>query len=255
MQIFVQQFQLEDRLRTVFRNPEFRPANLILTLRHGDWWWWEREAPIALDPGRSGQAKPPGEGDPWKAATDDWDRDSWGVALRHVQGLKSLTLELETATPKKGELEAIVKRLERLTWEMADWARMVLDAKAKRVWGWTGVNRYVENERREEEERYQRPLPEGQLLPRSMRVRPAPGLRRGRRVFVQNGVVQGETGARNGTGAEEQADAPKLEFFVVELVWKRREGTLEERSEAKEKSIFSYLPPSEPSVESSGNDG
>lgn len=113
LRIFPQFFWLEDTnsdyhfwdLAT--RTPYLRSVeHLRLTLRRGDWWYWERNAPLRINPFRGGDMMREDmqipDGNP------PFNPRSWGRALKHLPKLKTLRIDFETSEDKREELEAIV---------------------------------------------------------------------------------------------------------------------------------------------------
>ena len=183
VRIFAQQYLLEGALRSgVLAHPLFRPARLILCLRHGDWWHWEHGAPLALD----AQARDrPRAGRPAAAPDDAFHPSSWGAAVGDIGSLRTFELELETVRAKQQELDAIVARAKGWVFASADPAtravegRLVCDAAATRTSSWEGIDRFYE--------------------------------------------LEGRTPA-----ADEGKEYTKLEYYVVNMLWKRKatEATL-----------------------------
>lgn len=136
--IFAQQYWLEagdrgfggfTRLWTVMC-----PINLKITIRHTDWWCWEIDAPLALDPKRAGRPSAQKHSRP----CDPFEPGSWGSAFRRIRGLRCLQLELETVESKKTELDAIVGRANEWQFPLGDDHILIPDqSKIKRT-GWIG---------------------------------------------------------------------------------------------------------------------
>lgn len=88
---FTQMYWLErgDNLRMLMAEPNFRPAELTITIRYSDWWWWESNAPLRMD-------------------------DSWLRRFKGNPGLRRLRVEYETLNWKKDEMMRIVERNKKL---------------------------------------------------------------------------------------------------------------------------------------------
>ncbi|KAL2047036.1 hypothetical protein N7G274_001054 [Stereocaulon virgatum] len=108
------------------------PTHLKLTIRHSDWYWWENEEEIALDPKKSGI--PSG----YSNASDTFAPMSWGSELQKMEGLKVFQLELETVEMKKDELDAIVARAPGWQFPLHGDQIMVLDERKTQRTGWLG---------------------------------------------------------------------------------------------------------------------
>ncbi|KAH8602045.1 hypothetical protein B0O99DRAFT_491499, partial [Bisporella sp. PMI_857] len=80
-----------------------------ITVRRGDWWYNEHNAPLGINPARE-------DGEPLLMRRDmgnwaevEWSERSWGSAFRQMASLKELELELETSEDKVPELKKIVE--------------------------------------------------------------------------------------------------------------------------------------------------
>ena len=137
LHLFTQQFWLEDsswgrRVRYLALSQHLR--HLKITIRHSDWWWWERSAPLVLDAKQQGTT-----GSTHSTAADGFHPKSWGYQFSVLKGLKTFELELETVEGKRKELDDIVIRAADWRFPLADGNLLVLSpAKTKRT-GWHGV--------------------------------------------------------------------------------------------------------------------
>ena len=122
LRIFTQQFWLE--------SPQWRfeaqrwsrsltdLQTLIITLRHSDWWFWERHEPLGIDPERSARARPMIKRDKTRIPNGDdlldfnANRIKWRDGISCFENLQRFELELETREGKRGELDTIVKEAE-----------------------------------------------------------------------------------------------------------------------------------------------
>ena len=110
------------------------PTHLKITLRHSDWWWWEYEAPLALEPKYRGMPRPNAISQP----SEPFKEGSWGGAFQKISGLETFVLELETVEKKKGELDAIVSRAPGWRFALHDGQVLVLDESKTTRTGWLG---------------------------------------------------------------------------------------------------------------------
>ncbi|KAI0447747.1 hypothetical protein F4803DRAFT_497353 [Xylaria telfairii] len=115
VRLFTQQFWLEDTFPQLVNDPAWfaNIEHLRITLRRGDWWEWEKEATLRINPFR---------GNCYHVHTVDLMRrdmsaetgnvefanGAWGSAFSQMSKLKSLTIDFETAENKRSEMEAIV---------------------------------------------------------------------------------------------------------------------------------------------------
>lgn len=133
--LFTQQTWLEGSFRQftdLWRSAT--PTHLKITLRHSDWWWWEHEAPLALEPKHRGIPRPNAISQP----SDPFVGGSWGSAFHEISGLETFELELETVEKKKGELDAIVSRAPGWQFPLHDGKVLVLDESRTTRTGWLG---------------------------------------------------------------------------------------------------------------------
>ncbi|KAI4086628.1 MAG: hypothetical protein LQ344_007404 [Seirophora lacunosa] len=133
--IFAQQYWLEQSFAgfTQFWNISC-PTHLKITIRHTDWWWWEDQAPLALDPKREDRPLAHIHSSP----SDPFEPQSWGAQFRKIRGLQNLQLELETVKSKRSELDAIIARAPGWRFALGDDKTLVLDESKTQRRGWVG---------------------------------------------------------------------------------------------------------------------
>ena len=118
--LFTQLFWLEDGRFFQLTKEAFMQGieKLKITIRRGDWWWNERNAPLGINPQR-------GNGDAAQMQRDweserqgqliTWRKDKWGCAFGNMAALKELEMEFETSEDKAVELQRIVEKAK--TWK------------------------------------------------------------------------------------------------------------------------------------------
>ncbi|MCJ1452107.1 hypothetical protein MMC28_002448 [Mycoblastus sanguinarius] len=120
--------------------------NLKITLRHSDWWWWERSEPLKLDAKQCDTASPIVH----STASDEFYDNSWGHHFYFFNGLKKFELELETVELKRSGLDEIVFRAKDWQFPLGDGKLLVLNPTKTKRRGWTGVKlpsgRHVPND-------------------------------------------------------------------------------------------------------------
>ncbi|KAH7877114.1 uncharacterized protein C8R40DRAFT_1068316 [Lentinula edodes] len=87
---FTQQYYLEGDFPEICKLPSMRPRSLKITLRHGDWWWWEDNHPLHLN-------------------------DVWSTGSDYSTRLEEVILELETMERDKEQIYAIAERIKKYT--------------------------------------------------------------------------------------------------------------------------------------------
>ncbi|KAL8947286.1 MAG: hypothetical protein Q9222_006414 [Ikaeria aurantiellina] len=111
-----------------------QPTRLLITIRHTDWWWWEVEAPLALDPKQEGRPS----SEKHSRALGPFEPESWGSEFRKIEGLERFELELETVESKRHELDAIVDRAKGWKFFLGDGHVLLLNRSKTRRAGWVG---------------------------------------------------------------------------------------------------------------------
>ncbi|EPS26111.1 hypothetical protein PDE_01047 [Penicillium oxalicum 114-2] len=91
------------------------PRTLTITLRHTDWWFWENDQPLGIDPFRVGRTifsrppSPPAEMSPDSRPSFPMKRP-WGEQFVTMPSLEELTIEFETVMRKRDQLDDIIQR-------------------------------------------------------------------------------------------------------------------------------------------------
>ncbi|KAI1172808.1 hypothetical protein F4777DRAFT_560223 [Nemania sp. FL0916] len=117
VRLFTQQFWLEDTFESFVCTDYWFPnlEHLRITLRRSDWWNWEQNATLKINPFRRGNCQHNQIVDVMRrdiASTDDgsieFEPRSWGTAFSRMPTLKTLTIDFETSEDKRDQMEAIV---------------------------------------------------------------------------------------------------------------------------------------------------
>ncbi|KAJ5561981.1 hypothetical protein N7535_003556 [Penicillium sp. DV-2018c] len=152
LHLFTQQYFLEDRRwssiwdgirigddgRKLRGECRIAPKKMTITLRHTDWWFWEDNEPLGIDPFRSGRTR---AGEMGTASNPHNDSSPWGTQFDTFPCLNELVIEFETVMRKKDQLDDIVQRA--LDWKFPLQPEknlyLVADAKSKSVYTWVGA--------------------------------------------------------------------------------------------------------------------
>ncbi|KAJ5494347.1 hypothetical protein N7463_010434 [Penicillium fimorum] len=114
------------------------PKKMTITLRHTDWWFWENNDPLGIDPFRPGRTRAAQMGE---AVSPEDAARSWGNRFSSIPCLEELVIEFETIMRKKDQLDAIIQQA--LEWKFPMQADnglyLVADHKSKSVYTWAGA--------------------------------------------------------------------------------------------------------------------
>ncbi|KAI0966344.1 hypothetical protein F4678DRAFT_299904 [Xylaria arbuscula] len=113
--LFIQQFWLEDKFLHFVQTDNWfaNLEHLRFTLRASDWWDWEQNAALRINPFRgnccSGHTIGLMQRD-MSAETGniEFGEEAWGRAFTHMPRLKTLTIDFETSEEKRHEMGAII---------------------------------------------------------------------------------------------------------------------------------------------------
>lgn len=91
LRVFAQMFKLEegDPLADLISTPGLRFRRLKITIRHTDWWYWERDSPLSINGGK------------WLQKMSEVLPDT----------VREVVLELESLERKKGQVDAIAAQM------------------------------------------------------------------------------------------------------------------------------------------------
>ncbi|OQE38059.1 hypothetical protein PENCOP_c009G03078 [Penicillium coprophilum] len=152
LHLFIQQYFLEDNNWSQIWNgliigsnepslPEecrIAPKKITITLRHTDWWFWENNDPLGIDPFRPGRTHAAQMGE--AVSADDAAR-SWGNRFSSIPCLEELVIEFETIMRKRDQLDAILQSA--LEWKFPVQADkglyLTADPKSKSAYTWVGA--------------------------------------------------------------------------------------------------------------------
>ncbi|KAJ5158767.1 uncharacterized protein N7500_008418 [Penicillium coprophilum] len=151
LHLFTQQYFLEDNDWSQIWNgliissngpglPECRiaPKKITITLRHTDWWFWENNDPLGIDPFRPGRTHAAQMGE--AVSADDAAR-AWGNRFSSIPCLEELVIEFETIMRKRDQLDSIL--LSALEWKFPVQADkglyLISDPKSKSAYTWVGA--------------------------------------------------------------------------------------------------------------------
>lgn len=118
LHLYTQQYWLEGGFENLAHRPYMQGIEkLRITMRSGDWWFCERNAPLVLDPQASTLHKAPlpmdelGEAGPWHEG-------GWANGVQRMAGLNELVMEFTTFGYKEAELGGIIRRAQRWRFDM-----------------------------------------------------------------------------------------------------------------------------------------
>ncbi len=146
--LFTQSFWLEQAFPKLCKAQFMQGIEKVkITVRRCDWWWNERNHPLAIN-------APRGTADPLQMSRDiltakgggvvPWNMDGWGGAFAHLSSLKELEMELETSDDKKDELVAIVNWAKNWKFPFRDGKVLSTQGvKSKSLWAWNGPLKFT----------------------------------------------------------------------------------------------------------------
>ncbi|KAI1267642.1 hypothetical protein F5Y18DRAFT_307331 [Xylariaceae sp. FL1019] len=112
MRLYMQQFYLEDtRLEQLMRFSNLE--QLRITIRRTDWWNWESNASLRINPWRGNSQNVRNVAYMHQAMANPTDfpnfaKDAWGTAFAKFPKLKSLTMDFEATQDERSEMDVIV---------------------------------------------------------------------------------------------------------------------------------------------------
>ncbi|KAJ5490130.1 hypothetical protein N7453_010955 [Penicillium expansum] len=210
LHLFTQQFFLEDNQSHIWDGLKIgddghnlrgecriAPKKMTITLRHTDWWHWENNEPLEIDPFRPGRTR---AADMGQVVSPPAAARSWGNQFSSLPCLEELVIEFETIIRKRDQLDAIIQQA--FEWKFPMQADkglyLVADPKSKSAYTWSGA--------KEAELKGQRAEP----------VPAAPAL-----VPFDHQSSSGTNGEIK-IGNNSQFDSNTEKFYVVFLTWRKQ---------------------------------
>ena len=114
------------------------PKKITITLRHTDWWHWENNERLGIDPFRNGRTFAAEMGAPVPPSREE---RAWGNEFKLIPSLEELVIEFETVMRKKDQLDVILERA--LEWKFPlhpkNCLYLVAEPQSKRAYTWIGA--------------------------------------------------------------------------------------------------------------------
>ncbi|KAI0523865.1 hypothetical protein F5B22DRAFT_421224 [Xylaria bambusicola] len=115
VRLFIQQYWLEDRLLHLVLSDNWfaNLEHLRITLRRGDWWDWESNATLRINPFKGNcchahTIRLMHQDMATENGNVEFSVGAWGRAFSHMSKLKTLTIDFETSEDKREEMETLV---------------------------------------------------------------------------------------------------------------------------------------------------
>ncbi|KAI3329795.1 hypothetical protein F4824DRAFT_372239 [Ustulina deusta] len=115
VRLFIQQYWLEDKLLQFVHTDNWfaNLEHLRITLRRSDWWDWERNETLRINPFRGNCCHVHTIGSMYhdmstETGNVEFAAGAWGRVFSHMSKLKTLTIDFETSEDKRDEMEALV---------------------------------------------------------------------------------------------------------------------------------------------------
>ncbi|KAF3403605.1 hypothetical protein F1880_009516 [Penicillium rolfsii] len=207
------------------------PKKMTITLRHTDWWFWENNEALGIDPFRLGRTRAHEmchhqhvHQHQRNGQLTLQDKRAWGNQFIHIPSLENLTIEFETIMRKRDQLDAIIDQA--LTWKFPlqpeESVYLVAEPSSRSAWTWVGAK---------EENLMRQPQTEER---RAMDEAIASGSDLGSAAEKKEGQEKGTATAipvlrlfdakrRDDAGpGQAGVESDTEEFYVVFLTWKRQ---------------------------------
>ncbi|OOQ91439.1 hypothetical protein PEBR_00660 [Penicillium brasilianum] len=200
------------------------PRKLTLTFRHTDWWFWENNDPLGIDPFRPGRTRAHEMGRPIHCSRAHEANRAWGNQFTLLPSLEELVIEFETIMRKRDQLDAIVQWA--LSWKfpvnLEKSLYLVAEPASRSAYSWVGAKEG--DLKRQPIERAVVPnphvIPEEAVVSEEVVVPTVPVLRPFDPQATQGAGASGGVAATSGGQAGENSNTE--EFYVVFLTWKRQ---------------------------------
>jgi hypothetical protein len=133
--LFTQQFWLEGSLQDVCRLPVIQTIEkMTITLRRGDWWFWEDANTLGINPQRGDANAHLMRADWGREAAGHvipWHENAWGCSFQYLENLQELEMEFETTVYEEKQLQEIVEHAKMWRFPMGE--AKVLSAGRQKV--------------------------------------------------------------------------------------------------------------------------
>ncbi|KAJ5379542.1 hypothetical protein N7509_012661 [Penicillium cosmopolitanum] len=239
--LFTQQFFLEDDRwsdmwnglqmgnegRSLRGACRIAPKKLTITLRHTDWWYWENNDPLGIDPFRPGRTRANEMGKPVHHWQNNPSRRPWGTQFNSIPSLEELVIEFETIMRKRDQLDAIIHQALQWKFPLDAEKSMYLVAEPTSLSAYTWIGAKEGDLKRQRPamripplfpgaELYPPPVPQPEPEPEPEQVHIAPTLK----PFDPQSHSTAQSGTT--TGGNLPSDPETEEFYVVFLTWRKQ---------------------------------
>lgn len=211
------------------------PRKLTITFRHTDWWFWENNDPLGIDPFRVGRTHaremgPINHSDLDLNLRKD-EEGAWGRQFIYMPCLEELVIEFETVMRKRDQLDEIIQRA--LGWRFPLQPEkalyLIAEPDSRSAWTWIGAKEgdlknqagVDSNSIQFHAEVAESGLASAEEDPESKPV-PVPVLK----PFIpqaQAAGVGGETDATSTGRQSPEIASDREEYYVVFLTWKKQQ--------------------------------
>jgi hypothetical protein len=201
---------------------------LKITIRHQDWYWWERNEKLGLCPWKRGRTEWNQMDTPMPRTRMEWlSSQGWGAQLQYIQGLEELELELETLVGKREQMDGIVERAK----------KWIFPLKENQFLRWDDGTGVKESRWEEDDDELHGDVPSPDeaiassadgTLPLSAEDVALPGVPRSAQgnardeTTSQSSVVAQANGQACSTSGQTPFPVAKRQYYVVSMVWKTR---------------------------------
>lgn len=192
------------------------PRKLTITLRHSDWWYWENNDPLGIDPFRVGRTRAHQMGKRCLENNSTFGsyRQPWGSQFSSIPCLEELVFEFETIMRKRDQLDAIAQMA--LNWKFPmdpkQFLYLIAEPQSLTAYTWAGAK---EGDLKEQRPAPPRPGNADQRSQESEEVLPAPSFK----LFNPKSYPKG---SNDETGQVSVLNGDTDEYYVVFLTWRKK---------------------------------
>ncbi|GAW14600.1 hypothetical protein ANO14919_040030 [Xylariales sp. No.14919] len=144
--LFLQQYWLEDHFLELVKTDNWfaNIEHLQITLRRSDWWEWENNADLRINPFRGNcyhitTVRLMRQDMSKETGNIEFAGGAWGMAFSHMLKLKTLTMDFETSEDKRNEMQALVDWALKWQFPLSDGRHLSTAGQTASKMSWRGL--------------------------------------------------------------------------------------------------------------------